>query len=93
MFLIGIAQASLSSIEVSLQQCHGGSNGLVVMAGYSCPRGCEFESQHRIVRRSFLTRICCKNLCLTRPEIYRKDGQYLKNGCDAVENNEKSSAY
>ena len=34
-------------------QMKGGSPGLVVMGGDSCSKGCEFESQHRILDGHF----------------------------------------
>ena len=39
----------------------GGSPGLVVMGGDSCPEGCGFEYQHSILGGHFFTNICCKN--------------------------------
>ena len=33
----------------------GGIPGLVVMGGDSCSKGCEFESQHRILDGNFFT--------------------------------------
>ena len=38
-----------NSLELS------GSPGLVVMRGDSCSKGCEFESQHRILDGHFFT--------------------------------------
>ena len=44
----------------------GGSSGLVVMRGYSCPECCGCESQHLILDGHFFTYICYKNctVCL-----------------------------
>ena len=39
----------------------GGSPGLVIMGGDSCPEGRGFESHHRLLDGHFFTYICCKN--------------------------------
>ena len=46
----------------------GGSPGLVVMGGDSCPEGHGFESQHHKLDGHFFTYICCKifNIFLKR---------------------------
>ena len=38
----------------------GGSPGVVVIGGDSCPEGCGFKSQHRITGWIFYSYICCK---------------------------------
>lgn len=41
----------------------GGSPALVVVAGCSFPRGCEFESQQRVLDRYFFTFLSYKLYC------------------------------
>ena len=54
----------------------GGSPGLVVMGGDSCPKG--FKSWHHIQDGHFFTYICCKNcndVWSKRPKINYKRGR------------------
>ena len=64
----------------------GGSPGLVVMGGDSCSKGCEFESQHRMMDRHLFTFICCKNCYVgfEKTKIMEEeadDGLFFKKCC------------
>ena len=55
----------------------------MVMGGDSCPRGCEFKSQRRILDGSFFTFFCCKIVLLgektgKEPEWVLRDGLFNK---------------
>ena len=56
----------------------GGSPALVVVAGCSFPRGCEFESQQRVLDRYFFTFLSYKLYCCSLKKTEVGNGPFYK---------------